>query len=230
MGPATPHIDTPPPFQPEGEPVLLGEGSQYRVYDVAEDRVLKVPQTQEGSEAAIATWYKESPEGIPEYARKISFLRDQGASYVRNLVNYVDGAYELFGRPDFNPDGSFTQDKMTPMGEILKTASPEEAQRLLDGYIGIIKQSWDMGCFDWVFNMASNVCVSKSGRVVLSDFGEMGFERSTAEALIADRRWEKSYDAQHVLTDEQRTYFFAQAQKKLTKESLGRHWRRALPV
>ncbi len=211
------------------EPVFLGQGAQFKVYDLGNGRVKKVPQDQEGSEQAISIWYKGAPSEIPEYARNMQLLRDRGNEHVAKVIRNVPDAASFFGNPIFEPDGSVIQDKVALLGEQIDKSSPEGAKELLRKYIGSIKKSWDYGCYDWVFNLCTNTGVDQNGEVVMMDFGEMGLDKDTALDLVNNRPWENSYDTTHRLSQENRDYFVRKASEDITPDSLDRHWQSALP-
>ncbi len=206
---------------------FLGEGAQFRVYDMHNGHVLKVPQTLEDSVTAVTSWHKGSPEEIQQYAQTLVELRDKGTTYVRELIGQHPEAASFFGNPRFFDSGSFIQDRLTPLDSVLKTDS-SEAFSTIDKYLDGVVKSWEYGCFDWVFNLAINTAVNDRGELVMMDFGEMGFDLDTLHGLIGQRTWEHSYDTTHRLHPKVREYFLDQAGKQLTKDRSTRHWRRRL--
>lgn len=213
----------------DSEPTYLGEGAQFKVFDLGNGRVKKVPQNEAGSIKAISVWHKGSETEIAEYARYMQLLRERGNEHVAGVIRDVPEASGFFGNPVFETDGSVTQDKLSLLGAHIDESTSEGARTLLRKYIDGIKKSWDYGCYDWVFNLCTNTGVDAQGEVVMMDFGEMGLDKSAAAQLIHDKPWENSYDTMHRLSAENRDYFIRKASEGLTVDSLNRHWQSALP-
>lgn len=204
---------------------LIGEGAQYKVYDMG-DRVRKVPQTIEDSEAAIRWWYPGTESEVTAYARKLHGLGFQSSHHVRTLIAHFPESAEFFGNPTFYDDGTIDQDKMPSVGETIE-AQPEMTEEYLWQYVQSIPETWKYGCHDQTFNLLSNYGVS-SGKVVMRDFGEMGFDKDDMHKLITERAWEEPWEYQNVLTEAQQGFMRGATRAMLTHEELDQRWATAI--
>jgi hypothetical protein len=209
------------------ERVLLGEGSQVRVYDLGNGRVRKEPKTLEEATAAISEWYDGSSQGTAvEYAEMLDRYRDQGLKYVAELIRAHPETAWFFGNPEIDEDGSLETDMLESVGSyMLRHAAPEDKRRIIDEYIGSIKTSWKMGCYDWTFQFLGNCGINRTGAVVMLDFGEMGYDKETAHEMIEQKKWETAWDPNE-LDPETRAYYFKEMERVLTHEALDERWRK----
>ncbi|CAN5175448.1 hypothetical protein BH09PAT3_BH09PAT3_6500 [soil metagenome] len=206
---------------------FLGAGAQYSVYDRGDGRVRKIPHGIKDSMAAIAQWHKGSEIEIADYAKHLAETRQKSADHVRRITRDNPKARAFFGNPRFEDDGTIIQDKVEVLADVLKKY-PEKSDDLLLKYVGSVKQSWKYGCFDLVYNMANNTGV-KNDEIVMMDFGEIGTDKSWMHGIIDERKWEDSYDYQHVLDGEQAAFVRGAARAMLTHDALDQRWQADFP-
>lgn len=206
---------------------FLGEGSQARVYDIGGGRIRKEPKSLEEAAASISEWYDGSSQGTPEeYAVMLERYRQKGLAYVSDLITRHPETAWFFGNPTIDDRGRVDQDKLVPLGDyMLRHGSLDEKKAIINEYVGSIKISWKLGCYDWTFNLLGNCGVNETGAVVMLDFGEMGYSKTTAHAMIDERKWESAWDASQ-MDPETREYYFGAMKAALTHETLDARWRK----
>lgn len=213
----------------EREPELLGNGAQYRVYDLGNNRVRKVPLTFEESTDVVDGWYDKPQDDTPEVVGKILRLRDQGTSYVQSLIEAQPGIARFFGNPTFHEDGVIEQDKITTAADHLdRLVDEDDIRSFFVDSTDAIKRAWDYGICDKVFNMLNNYGVDADRKLVMMDFGEISNDLEYAHRLVDNQAWRESYDFRNGLNAEKQQIFAEIATASLTPDSLDRHWGKAL--
>ena len=211
----------------ESSPVEIGRGAQYKVLDLHNGRVRKIPLTEEESKAVVASWSGTSHAPL----KPLSNYPQVGVSASKRIQEIIQQRPELcmsLAHPIFEDNGIYTQTKLETMGQFLRRCTSAEAMTLLDAYIETIVEHLRYGFCERVFNFTLNNGVHTNQHVALLDFGEVTFDQEEVATRIATRSWTRSYSCTSELTPELRHYYLEHMSKRLTPETLILHWQRAL--
>lgn len=207
--------------------VKIGDGLQYTVFDMGGDRVRKVPKTPEGTTLTLRTWFKGTDEEAAQKVERLHTEREEANQYVGELAKQDLEKVRLFGNPKFNSDGTFEQDRVTPLGQVLDAASTgEEKKEIIKSFVDSIKESWKLGCYEKGFFLTENYGKSSSGDVVLADFGEMGFDLEQGKKVIAQKPWK--HTSFMGLDPELQAYYYGLMDDAITPEVMEENWRSSL--
>lgn len=205
------------------EPVLIGKGAQYKVYDTHHGRVHKVPLTIQETRQLITSWY--APDTPPPEELNIDYqeLAQKGLRVVQRLLGLRPELSVWFGNPHFAADGSYTQDKVEVLGNVIARQSQQRNQQLVDDLAVFVLSHWRRGISETNFNILVNYGLNKDNQLVLIDFGEMTDSKKVIQARVAGKRWLKAWSFKKMPPDLQ-TYYSLVMQKYLTKEALDQLW------
>lgn len=170
---------------------MIGKGWQFRVYDLGNERVQKVPRSSFDSYFR-ALFSPLSPtrfrpfESVRE-VENTAFVRARAIENFKKVKDVVPR--EWFGNPTFNGGEIYGQDLLPTFEEYFATHTPGENKNLIRKYVWRLTEFWQYGFSDDVFNFAKNNGVTKSGEVVLLDLGELTFSREQVAQSIREEKW-----------------------------------------
>jgi hypothetical protein len=125
-------------------------------------------------------------------------------------------------------DGRYIQDRVTPLGEVLKEGRLDPFW-LMDRYVDSIRQGWNSGFAETSFNFTVNHGLNSRGRVVVVDVGELTFDKREVARLIQEKFWEKAFSAR-TLPEQVRAYLFRAMERTVNLSQLEREWSEARPA
>ena len=134
----------------------------------------------------------------------------------------IDGS--LVGNPTIGGDGSYEQDKTSPLGDILNSSEFAKQKELIDLFIDHILACWDYGFGDVVFNFNLNSGVTPEGKVILTDLGELTWDKKEIRKLVETKYWEKRSSFVRLKNIELKNYIREQFNEKITLSNLDKHW------
>ncbi|MEI8129975.1 MAG: hypothetical protein WCG55_00530 [bacterium] len=188
-------------------------GYTYTVYDIGGDRVLKKMKP-----AVLQRLLHLSSGNSKKYI-------EQHRTRARLLAETCrDKA--LIGNPQYEIDGSYTQDRCEVIDTYFLSHTLEENKKCVDMFIECIFETWKNGFSDIIFNFTRNNGLSHAGKVVLFDFNEITFVKNEVLALIETERWLHCYSFTKDLHAGALKDYYAQAMATaMTRENLDRYWK-----
>lgn len=172
---------------------VLGRGWQYTVYDLGGGRVLK------RHNSALAACYIMLHDSFPYIHHPLWVLprlhREAQAAACRSLSTLRSHTLEpwMLANPTLRDDDSYEQDKVTPLDLLLRSASREEGERLIDAFVAFNRELVSAHLIDKSFDIGNNFGLDSQRRVVLIDLGELVCEREAIEAQMRARIWSAHY-------------------------------------
>lgn len=203
----------------------IGSGVQYVVYEIPNNKVFKVAQTNRSARNEFRRQGGDDAE-----VAKILEQREIGAAYVQDLVrDYPESSY-IFGNPVFNGEkkvaGAFEQDKVTFLDVSNFNKLPNSEQiNYIGKFLDLVKKTWTYGCSDKTMNFQVNTGMNSDNKLILSDFGEMDLSKNDVLRTIKNRRWEKAWGI-NVLNDDMKKIAIDMFNSELTEDRLDRLWAR----
>ena len=190
----------------------IGEGWQYAVYDMRNGRVLKkfhsLPMAYWVIGKDVFASSDHQLASVPSFVRSMKEkARESFAALKRCSV-----PDELIGNPHFLNGLDYEQDKVTPLGGLLSSASIRDQKGQIDRFIDFCKVLYGYGLIDKSFNITKNFGVMGQA-VILTDIGELFDDKEIIERQIIKRAWTKAYVTDGISDAEVRAYFIAQMDK-----------------
>jgi len=199
---------------------------QAHVY-LYEQRVLKVPKSLEEIELAITGGADVSEARKKELPAQARSIRDAYFDGIRT-VKRLRVPPELLGNPEFLEDGVYWQDRVTPVGDLLRDhasrGEADSATRLLQRYVDFNLSLWSHGVYEVTYNFTCNVGADPAGSLILLDFGELSGDRSWIGTELRTRRWERSWSYKRDMPVGLRSVYAALADRAFTRERFDQVW------
>jgi len=202
----------------------LGIGGQYTVYNLLDNRVLKVAHNAVSARNELI---RQGHDWNDTSLEEIIFRRDEGVVYVQRLCEQSEVAREIFGNPKFNGElgetGVYEQDKLSIPGLEINEMSERAQKEYINKYIQLQLRLWTLGCSEGTFNFQVNAGLNAQGDMVIGDFGEMDFSKEMVAQRIDGPRWEHAWGVTS-LSPEMQQWAIERFNKELTPERLDALW------
>lgn len=213
------------PHDPDQRGWLLGIGCQYTVHDIGQGRVVKIPNSLDGSRRFVGGWcpqvadyYTHEPQ--PVYAYHMEYT----IPHILRLAGRYPRLHESLARPEASAGLCFTQDKVRPLVDLFTDANDAEAQDYLDASADICRLLWRHGIHEYARYFLLNNGVDSTGNVVCIDFGEALFDTTRVAERVDEAVWETAYRRLWALTPSQKAYYFETMKSRLSGQNFGIHW------
>ena len=195
------------------------------VYDLGNGRVLKKRRPFLEQSLVIAAGLLRGRTFSPrEFIREYTRINRQADEAVARIREIEDPSYRaLFGNPQFNADGSYTQDNVLMLSSYFRKHSFEENCAQIDAYMLLTHQLWTLGISETSFLFTQNVGIDSTGSLVQVDFGELTTSKDYVIDDIRGKRWQERY-VYRTLSPEFQTYFSHAMESEFTEEKLERCW------
>ncbi len=208
----------------------IGSGWQYRVYDLGNGRVLKIEQTPLRQffvigKDTIRRVYLWPPAIMRNVRSAIAITRHSREGLLERA--YIPGY--LLGNPEFFSDGSYSQDKVQLIEEILVGASESEVRAVFERYADLFLECWRYGFSDTIFNFMYNNGIDSGKRIVQIDIGELTFSLSKMDELIREKKWLKQNSYARRLSTAHQKIFREITEEKWTLKVLNTTWGMLVP-
>ena len=214
------------PHDPDQRGELIGIGGQYTVHDIGGGRVIKIPNSMDGSRSFIGGWgphVRDMKRHFP--LEETAQHRNHCIPHVLRLAARYPVLYEALARPTATPGLCFTQDKVQPIRDLVPSASPDEIRGYLDGYADVCQLCWLYGIHDAILFFVVNNALDAKGNVVFVDFGEVILDTDFMASAAERRSWEtKDALLKGFLPDEYHAYYFQAMRDRLSGDNFQRHW------
>lgn len=202
----------------------LGIGGQYTVYNLPDNRVLKVAHNAVSARNELV---RQGHDWNDTSLEEVIFRRDEGVVYVQRLCEQSEVAREIFGNPKFNGElgetGVYEQDKLSIPGLEINEMSERAQKEYINKYIQLQLRLWTLGCSEGTFNFQVNAGLNAQGDMVVGDFGEMDFSKEMIAQRIDGPRWEHAWGVTS-LSPEMQQWAIERFNKELTLERLDALW------
>ncbi len=197
----------------------IGEGYSYKVYQIDEDRVLKVFK-KNYFETVFDLSKSEGFQFLKPFIKILNFKKI-AKEYYGKILRTIP--LEILGNPIFLNDTDYEQDKVLIFGDGFKNLSIEKSKNFLDSYFEMCVTLWQLGYHDNVYNFSINCGLAKDGRCCMVDFNELLEDFYSVRNEIALKKWQSHYDYSQ-LEVELKQYFDTKAEAIFSKENLKSNW------
>jgi len=202
---------------------LIGEGLEYFVYDIGNDRILKTAKNYEQKIEMLKKWGVTSQ---PKREEQIKYLDDAGnksTEGIKELIKNNKLDPNIIGNPIFD-DSKYTQDKVLTLDKYFLNHQIEENKVVIDEYINLIHKFWSSGCSDRVFNFSVNNGLNKNNELAQIDFGEFTFGKNEVREFIENKVWFERYSYSRIEDKELKDYITNRFNEEFTIEKLNQLW------
>ena len=193
----------------------IGEGLQYHVFLVDDDKVEKRPKNRDEMLDTIRQW-ESRQEKVEELVRK---GRERRRKAVRKLKNSDLPVEQLFGVTGFDGEKVF-QKRMRPVEDVV---DEKNFERIVADYIELFQELWRHGVGDTIYNFTVNNGY-RDGKLFQMDFGEIVFEKERVKSEVRKEKWLEKWSYTEDLDEKQREVFRSKMKESLTVELLEELW------
>lgn len=212
---------------PDETAPVLGEGLQFKTLDIGNGRVKKVPQSYNAIKKILTRWNGGEDEGVKKHAQAVVDTRGPALKVVENLVNQHPTIKRLFGNPEFEEDGGYTQDKVVMIEKIFKQGDLEKSKATIDRYIDTIQILLSYGVYHTDTNFLINCGMDSHNKVVISDCLDLTQESADVRKKLAEEQWADSRDFK-MLPEELKRYYKQEMRKRLNSKTFDEIWGRSV--
>lgn len=164
---------------------ILGQGWQYMVYDLNNERVYKKFNNNWQMISVMWKARKQVFWQIPSYIEEMKNNAVKSFDYLDNIK--IDK--NLLGNFERKQGLDYEQDKALSIKEYLKNAPDDEVKVIVDKFIKLIKIFWESGFMDKAMKIGKNFGVNKNGEVILIDIGEIWYKDESIKQRLKKRIW-----------------------------------------
>jgi len=191
----------------------IGEGWQYRVYDLENGRVFKKFHSIIGLYWIILKetypFKGDSIWEVPSFAK--SSIKKARHSF--EILKKGTLPLEWLGNPRFLDKLDYEQDKAQPLHKVFEKSSTAELKMLIDKFIIFNKKLLEKGVIDKSFNITKNFGLNKKSEIILIDIGELFDDPQRIKQQFKDRAWDRNYVSGRIKNIEAQKYFIEQMDK-----------------
>lgn len=192
----------------------IGEGLQFNVYRLSDDRVLKKPKSPLNFYNSFKLYFTSS-KGLRE-----AFSQSHRSRSVDALSSGKVPVEELFRVREILDNGDVVQDYLIPVEDELDEG--RDFEQVVDDFTGLLHEMWGYKVSDCVYNFTVNNGYDDD-QLVMMDFGELVFDYDTVRRSIEERKWldQWSYNS---LSSERRHIFRYKMNEEITVNKLDEIW------
>lgn len=115
------------------------------------------------------------------------------------------------------------QEKATPLRNVLREATSEEAKVIIDKYFDLINDMFSQGFYEMSFNFYDNFGVDKRGSVFIIDVGEICFNKDEL-VKYAQNKMCIPYTVELFKSEEIKSYFLEKNSSIFSEENIQNYW------
>jgi len=197
----------------------LRSGLQFRVYDLGNGKVEKIPKTTFQMcltdliwepYLIFAPWILAKNVGRAKRNREssINYFKKNKSSLLANLEITDEGIYQA---------------KVTPLREIIGK-DIEGSKKIIDSYANFVLDCWGEGFADKVYSFLQNNGIDNQGNIVLMDFAETDLDKDSVKKDILNKKWKKAADYRFRIHGKIKQYYKQGMEKTLTLTNLDKYW------
>lgn len=199
----------------------IGYGLQYNVYDLGNDRVLKIETSTFNKTITLLRWGTFNPKSIKAQIYAADRILSNSIAGLKSSDN-LD--LSLIGNSVFRKDNNYEQDKVTSLKDYFSSHSLKENKATVDAWIESIFSLWKFKIADTVFNFTINNGVDNKGNNILIDLGELTFSKDEVERNIQEKKWLKQWSLKQIKDDSFKEYIVNRLAERLTLSNLETYW------
>lgn len=196
----------------------LGEGLYYRVYEIPNERVLKVEKTHWEK---LQSWWKWKYYGRFFVHALFPFLLKRG---LKRSCIAMRRAPKLLGNPRATHGFDYEQDRVVVLGEYFNTHTIEENKACVQAFIALTYKTWEYGFADIVFNFTLNNGMTKDGTLILHDCNEIIFDKEKFLHCIRSRKWLRQFSFTRLPEGVFKEYVRDVLNNSLTETKVHEYW------
>ncbi len=216
---------------------LIGKGWQYKVFDLGNGRVRKLERPVHYRYWLILyrCLLRANRARLPEVYEEMKLFRQRSAeamAYIKSVYHILDK--RILGNPVFLENNNYEQDKVRIVEDCFRDLSSRECEKIIDGYVDLLLQTWTYGFSDAVFNFTQNDGLDTDGAMVQVDFGEIALSKEMVRSHIMSQAWLRSWSFTRMQDRKIKDYFREAMADKVTISNLDSLWastvaRKSLP-
>lgn len=171
----------------------IGQGWQYTVYAIDENRVRKVFNTKlQEYNILLRECFPYTDFPIWSFSKLHDELRIKA---VNSLLWIKDTNLDLslFGNPKILNGIDFEQDLVTPLDTYIASISTEQGKHTIDEFIRLNKFLISNDVVDKSFLIGKNYGIDRNQKVILTDIGELFVGKEKIETQIKLKPWDHPY-------------------------------------
>jgi hypothetical protein len=200
---------------------LIGQGWQYKVYDLGNGRVRKVEQNQIRRFLRIMKSPDYSISDGIRYLLKTNKTGPIAIQGFKSLIHKID--LSKFGNPEIKDGMTYEQDWVMPLEVFFSTHSTTESKKIIAQCLDLLIYMWKFGFADIVYNFTINNGVTKDGKLILLDIGEICFDKQRAKNSVASKKWLGEWSYRTFPEGELKDYYRT-TMDALTVDEFDRNW------
>lgn len=214
------------PSAPDERGELIGIGGQYTVHDIGDGRVVKIPNSLDGSRRFVGGWAPHMADVPNRHMPLIetAYNRSYCVPHCLRLAARYPVLHELFGRPEALPGLCFTQDRLETLRDVIARSTDGEVRSYIDATADIYRLLWRYGIHDPIWFWIVNNGVDAEGRVLYMDFGETMFCAHAVRQKIEEREWEEKQVLVASLSEKNQAYYFSAMKDRLSGDNFEANW------
>ena len=195
----------------------LGQGWQYMVYDIGNNRVLKKYNTRF---QAYAIMFRQCFPYIGYPIWKFPKFHEGCKKTAFDSIQKIKNTkmdLALFGNPKILNDLDYEQDKVIPLNIYFKSLTFEQGKFVIDEFIAFNKILIQNRLMDKSFLIGKNYGINASGKIILTDIGELYSSDEGIKKQISLKPWDVGY-VTSTIPKKFREYFVRQMNLHIKKE------------
>ncbi|GEM_PF-1076053 len=207
--------------------INIGSGVQYDVYDIGNNRVRKI---ESSFFQKIYRFHKIAPK-YKIYRHPLHNIKTsiEAAKITRQSINGLKDSYKkidlvLLGNPILINDSNYEQDFVSVFEDVLYASDFEQQKVLIDEYLNNLLSCWDYGFSDTNFNFTVNCGVTRDGKVILIDLGELSWDKNFVRGLVEERHWEMRSSYNRLRDEKLKDYVRNLFRKEATVSTFKNRW------
>lgn len=199
----------------------IGEGYYYKVYDLGNGRVRKIPRGQLVQIILLFKWYSSQPFVLLSELKRAPYSRAKRKEEYEMSKKMGELFPEYFGNPVF--DGYvYEQDKALPLKDIKDN---EEFFKRAMKYTNLIHALWRKGVGERVFNFTLNAGINEKGELILLDTNEFTFDGDYMRQSILSKRFTRASSFLR-LPEEMKSRIYILFEREFSIEKFEEFWNR----
>jgi hypothetical protein len=196
----------------------IGEGWQYKTYDLQNGRVFKKFHSIFGLYWIILRDifpFRDDPIWkVPSFVRSSK----KKALHSFEIIKGKKVPLLWLGNPKLLNGLNYEQDKTQPLHKVFNKSNTAQIKFFIDKFVWFNKKLLESGVIDKSFNISKNFGLNKNGEIILIDIGELFDDPRRIKKQLKDRAWSASYVVGCIANKEAREYFIEQMDKNFANK------------
>lgn len=204
---------------------LLGEGLQYKVFQLGTEHVLKIEKTPLEKIQMARSW-GQGKDSQFAHIKGVYLALMSNFDVIRcchKIRSFPKDSLWIFANPQFVEKNDYVQDRVVPLLTDFGPGFDNWKKERIIEYFKLVQQLWQFGCHELTYNFLENFGIDHFGRLVNSDFCEMSFNKSDAIKSILSRSWKNDYPY-FDLPLEIKSFFDENVPLYWMPEDIEKHW------